>query len=234
MVTRLRVLVNRCFAPEQTILRKYFKDDDFRATLEGPAPGIFDQSSWAKWNERYDRTPVPPLPRRKISGVNPATVPDFFPPQVLKTSARFTDCSRHSSPKFLASTFSHSVYHANESQACFLRGVLDWLEGLALQLPPLLTPAALARREVYPVFPSRWRRLASFRSAAWDGLAKNAVRARTASMSLLLSINPERPEGVPVPFGAFPAQSCPLYYMRSVWILRFSRSCCDTRIFVPR
>ena len=31
---------------------------------------------------------------------------------------------------------------------------------------------------------------------------KNAVRARTASMSLLLSINPERPEGVPVPFGA--------------------------------
>jgi hypothetical protein len=81
LVTRLRVLVNRCFAPEQTILRKYFKDDDFRATLEGPAPGIFDQSSWAKWNERYDRTPVPPLPRRKISGVNPATVPDFFPPK---------------------------------------------------------------------------------------------------------------------------------------------------------
>jgi hypothetical protein len=32
------------------ILRKYFSDDDFRATLEDPAPGIFDQSSWAKWN----------------------------------------------------------------------------------------------------------------------------------------------------------------------------------------
>src|SRR5258708_10341315 len=80
--------------------------------------------------------------------------PRFLSSQVLKTSARFTDCSCHSSPQFLAPTFSHSVYPANESQACFLRGVLDWLEGLALQLPPLLFPAALAPREVYPVFPS--------------------------------------------------------------------------------
>jgi hypothetical protein len=108
------------------------------------------------------------LPSRRFRGERfqasiPQPSPISSPPQVLKTSARFTDCSRHSSPKFLASTFSHSVYHANESQACFLRGVLDWLEGLALQLPPLLTPAALARREVYPVFPSCWRRLASFR-----------------------------------------------------------------------
>ena len=63
------------------ILRKYFSDDDFRATLDDPAPGIFDQSSWAKWNERYNRTPVPPLPKRQIPGVDPATVPDFFPPK---------------------------------------------------------------------------------------------------------------------------------------------------------
>jgi len=63
------------------ILRKYFTDDDFKATLENPAPGIFDRSSWAKWNERYKRTPVPPLPRRKIPGVDPATIPDFFPPK---------------------------------------------------------------------------------------------------------------------------------------------------------
>jgi hypothetical protein len=33
------------------ILRKYFSDD-FKATLDNPAPGIFDRSSWAKWNER--------------------------------------------------------------------------------------------------------------------------------------------------------------------------------------
>ena len=61
------------------ILRKYFSDDDFRATLDDPAPGIFDRSSWAKWNERYGRTPVPPLPKRRIPGVDPATVPDFVP-----------------------------------------------------------------------------------------------------------------------------------------------------------
>jgi hypothetical protein len=61
------------------ILRKYFSDADFTAALDDPAPGIFDRSSWAKWNERYGRTPVPPLPRRRIPGVDPATVPDFFP-----------------------------------------------------------------------------------------------------------------------------------------------------------
>src|SRR5260370_1960094 len=62
------------------ILRKYFTDEDFKATLEDPAPGIFDRGSWAKWNERYNRTPVPPLPNRKIPGVDPTTIPDFFPP----------------------------------------------------------------------------------------------------------------------------------------------------------
>src|SRR5260370_28139381 len=61
------------------ILRKYFPDDDSTATLDDPAPGIFDRSSWAKWNKRYNRIPVPPLPRRKIPGVDPATIPDFFP-----------------------------------------------------------------------------------------------------------------------------------------------------------
>jgi hypothetical protein len=61
------------------ILRKYFTAEDFKATLDYPAPGIFDRTSWAKWNERYNRTPVPPLPRRKIPGVDPATIPDFLP-----------------------------------------------------------------------------------------------------------------------------------------------------------
>jgi len=61
------------------ILRKYFSDADFKAALDDPAPGIFDRSSWAKWNELYGRTPIPPLPGRRIPGVDPATVPDFFP-----------------------------------------------------------------------------------------------------------------------------------------------------------
>jgi len=61
------------------IVRKYFSDADFIAALDNPAPGIFDRTSWAKWNERYGRTPIPPLPMRRIPGVDPATVPDFFP-----------------------------------------------------------------------------------------------------------------------------------------------------------
>ena len=62
------------------IVRKYFSDADFISALDNPAPGIFDRTSWAKWNERYGRTPIPPLPmRRGIPGVEPATVPDFFP-----------------------------------------------------------------------------------------------------------------------------------------------------------
>jgi len=61
------------------ILRRYFSDDDFTAALDNPAPGILDQSSWAKWNRRYGRTPVPPLPKRRIPGVNPATVAGLFP-----------------------------------------------------------------------------------------------------------------------------------------------------------
>src|SRR5258708_5380792 len=66
-------------AQDIEILGKYSTDDDFKATLDDPAPGIFDKSSWAKWNERYNRPPIPPLPRRQIPGVDPTTVPDFFP-----------------------------------------------------------------------------------------------------------------------------------------------------------
>ncbi len=61
------------------ILRKYFSDADFAAALDDPAPGIFDQISWVKWNQHYGRIPVPPLPKRRIPGVDPSTLPDFFP-----------------------------------------------------------------------------------------------------------------------------------------------------------
>ena len=61
------------------IVRKYFGDAAFNAALDDPLPGIFDRSSWVKWNERYGRTPVPPLPKRRIPGVDPTTVPDLFP-----------------------------------------------------------------------------------------------------------------------------------------------------------
>lgn len=61
------------------ILRKYYSDDDFKATLDNPAPGILDRRSWAKWNKRYGRVLIPPLPKRRIPGVDSATVVDFFP-----------------------------------------------------------------------------------------------------------------------------------------------------------
>ncbi len=61
------------------ILRKYFSDADFTTVRDDPAPGIFDRGSWVKWNERYGRTPVPTLPKRRIPCVDPAKVPDFFP-----------------------------------------------------------------------------------------------------------------------------------------------------------
>jgi hypothetical protein len=61
------------------ILREYISDADFTAALDGLAPGIFDGSSWVKWNERYCRTPIPPLPKRRIAGVEADTPPDFDP-----------------------------------------------------------------------------------------------------------------------------------------------------------
>ena len=80
--TRFLTYAMTCASDEDIeILKKYFTDDDFKAALDDPAPGIFDQSSWTTWNQRYGRTPVPPLPKRRIPGVDPATVPDFFPPK---------------------------------------------------------------------------------------------------------------------------------------------------------
>jgi hypothetical protein len=66
-------------AEDIEILRKYFSDDEFKAALDDPAPGIFDQSSWAGWNQHYSRIPIPALPKRRIPGVDPNTVADFFP-----------------------------------------------------------------------------------------------------------------------------------------------------------
>jgi hypothetical protein len=61
------------------ILRKYFSDDEFKAALDDAAPGIFGRRSWAKWNQRYGRSPVPAFPKRRIPGVDPGTVSDLFP-----------------------------------------------------------------------------------------------------------------------------------------------------------
>src|SRR6266478_938219 len=135
------------------------------------------------------------LPSRRFRGERfPASIPHhprFLSYQVLKTSARFTDCFYYSSPQFLAPAFSHSVYPASGSQAYFLvLVVLDSQVGPALHLPPLLFPAALAPREVYPVFPSCWWRLASLRSCC---VRRSCEKRDSSSVALLL---PELPKSL--------------------------------------
>lgn len=38
--------------------------DEFREALDHAPPGVFDARSWAYWNLRVGREPVPPLPER--------------------------------------------------------------------------------------------------------------------------------------------------------------------------
>ena len=61
------------------VARRYFSDDDFKGALDNPAPGVFDQSSWVKWNQFYGRIPVPPLPERRIPGADPSKSSTFWP-----------------------------------------------------------------------------------------------------------------------------------------------------------
>jgi hypothetical protein len=67
------------------ILRKYFTDDDFKATLNDPAPGIFDRSSWANGINVTSA-----LPSRRFRGERfQASIPQPSPisfPQSLETN----------------------------------------------------------------------------------------------------------------------------------------------------
>ena len=67
------------------ILRKYFNDDDFRAALDDPAPGIFDRSSWA--NGMNVTTALPPhrFQRERFQASIPQPSPISFP-QSLETN----------------------------------------------------------------------------------------------------------------------------------------------------
>ena len=44
----------------------YFSERDFEAVLSDPPPGVFDHRSWTYWNVRYQRVPVPDLPKRNL------------------------------------------------------------------------------------------------------------------------------------------------------------------------
>src|SRR5208283_1834427 len=114
------------------IARKYFTDDDFRATLDDPRTWDFRPKIMGQMEltlQPHSR----PASSEATDSRRRSNHPRFLSPPVLKTSARFTECSCHSSPQFHAPTFSHSVYPANENQACLLLGVLDSQTGPALQ-----------------------------------------------------------------------------------------------------
>jgi hypothetical protein len=51
---------------DMKIVRQQLSDDDLREALANAAPGIFDERSWAYWNLKLGRTPVPPMPERVI------------------------------------------------------------------------------------------------------------------------------------------------------------------------
>lgn len=51
---------------EIAVARRYVSRDDFREALEKAPPGIMDKRSWAYWNTKLGRYPVPPMPGRSF------------------------------------------------------------------------------------------------------------------------------------------------------------------------
>jgi hypothetical protein len=51
---------------DMQLLRAYINDDDLREALDHAPPGIIDPRSWAYWNSRLGRYPVPPMPTRRF------------------------------------------------------------------------------------------------------------------------------------------------------------------------
>src|SRR5271165_3082947 len=51
---------------DMRVIRRYVCDEDIREALEQAPPGIIDARSWAYWNSKMGRYPVPPLPVRQF------------------------------------------------------------------------------------------------------------------------------------------------------------------------
>ncbi len=54
------------------VMRTHFTDEQLRQVLRAGLPGVFDARSWAYWHAVLDVRPVPPLPTRRLPGVDDA------------------------------------------------------------------------------------------------------------------------------------------------------------------
>ncbi len=48
------------------LARRFYSDEDFRAVLRAPPPGVFDGRSWSYWHCVLGAVSVPPLPERRL------------------------------------------------------------------------------------------------------------------------------------------------------------------------
>ncbi|WP_130472680.1 hypothetical protein [Candidatus Magnetaquicoccus inordinatus] len=51
---------------EMNLLRRFLTEDDLRDALDHAPAGIIDPRSWAYWNAKMGRYPVPPMPMRRL------------------------------------------------------------------------------------------------------------------------------------------------------------------------
>jgi hypothetical protein len=51
---------------DMKVLRRHVSDEDFLEALDKAPPGIIDPRSWAYWNSKMGRYPVPPAPARVL------------------------------------------------------------------------------------------------------------------------------------------------------------------------
>ena len=58
--------VARATHEDMKLVRSFLTDDDLREALDHAPPGIIDPRSWAYWNVKLGRNPVPPMPKRQL------------------------------------------------------------------------------------------------------------------------------------------------------------------------
>jgi hypothetical protein len=51
---------------DMAVIGQQLTQGDLRDAISAAPPGIFDPRSWAYWNIKLDRYPVPPMPVRKL------------------------------------------------------------------------------------------------------------------------------------------------------------------------